>query len=194
MGVDPVSLGKRMQRLNRVSAAKRCHSAIRGVEACVCGLLLFLVWQQSAMAQANVQGQWTTLTSQMPINPVHLAMMHNGKVLVVSGSGNLPNNLNYMAGVWDPVTDTLTTQPVTWDMFCNGLVVLPDGRPFVISGTILYHPGFTGDPRTSAYDPATGNFVDLQSMAHGRWYPTATTLSDGRIMVFSGLDENGNTN
>jgi hypothetical protein len=146
------------------------------------------------MAQANVQGQWTTLTTQMQINPVHLAMMHNGKVLVVSGSGNLPNNPNFMAGVWDPVAGTLTTQPITWDMFCNGMVVLPDGRPFVLSGTILYKPGFTGDPRTSAYDPATGNFVDLQSMAHGRWYPTATTLSDGRIMVFSGLDENGNTN
>ena len=31
-------------------------------------------------------------------------------------------------------------------------------------------------------------------MAHGRWYPTMTTLGDGRVMTFSGGDENGNTN
>ena len=31
-------------------------------------------------------------------------------------------------------------------------------------------------------------------MAHGRWYPTVLTLGDGRIMTFSGVDENVNTN
>ena len=31
-------------------------------------------------------------------------------------------------------------------------------------------------------------------MAHGRWYPTATVLGDGRVMTFSGLDEFGITN
>ena len=31
-------------------------------------------------------------------------------------------------------------------------------------------------------------------MAHGRWYPTVTTLGDGRMMVFSGLNETGGTN
>jgi hypothetical protein len=31
-------------------------------------------------------------------------------------------------------------------------------------------------------------------MTHGRWYPTVTNLSDGTVMTFSGLDENGSTN
>ena len=31
-------------------------------------------------------------------------------------------------------------------------------------------------------------------MAHGRWYPTVTTLGDGRVMTFSGLTETGSTN
>ena len=31
-------------------------------------------------------------------------------------------------------------------------------------------------------------------MAHGRWYPTVTMLGDGRVMTFSGTDENGSTN
>ncbi|PYY18903.1 MAG: hypothetical protein DMG60_06490 [Acidobacteria bacterium] len=31
-------------------------------------------------------------------------------------------------------------------------------------------------------------------MAHGRWYPSATTLGDGTVMAFSGLSETGPTN
>ncbi len=146
-----------------------------------------------AAGQANLQGQWQTLVTLAPINPVHLALMHNGKILFATGSGNDKTVTFFQGGVWDPATDTMTTQPLTWDMFCNGMVVLSDGRPFVMGGTINYQP-FQGSNRTSAFDPATGNFVDLQSMAHGRWYPTSTVLGDGRVMVFSGLTETGGTN
>lgn len=146
-----------------------------------------------ASAQANVQGQWTTLPTLMSINPVHVSLLYTGKVLVVSGSGNVSGNTNYQAAVWDPLTDTVTTQPVAWDMFCNGMVVLPDGRPMINGGTLQYDP-FHGQLKSSVYDPSTGVFTDVQNMAHGRWYPTMTTLGDGRVMTFSGLDENGNTN
>ena len=78
-------------------------------------------------------------------------------------------------------------------MFCNGMIVLPDGRPFITGGNLQYDP-FFGWKRTSIYNPATGKFTDMEDMAHGRWYPTATVLGDGRVMTFSGLDEAGNTN
>ena len=146
-----------------------------------------------AGAQANVQGQWQTLPNLMPINPVHAALLRNGKVLVVSGSGNLPSNTNLQAAVFDPQTGTVTTQPVSWDMFCNGMVVLPDGRALINGGTLQYDP-FHGELRSAVYDLTTGAFTDVQSMAHGRWYPTVTTLADGTVMTFSGLDENGSTN
>jgi hypothetical protein len=77
-------------------------------------------------------------------------------------------------------------------MFCNGMAVLPDGRVSVMGGTLQYDP-FHGWKRTSVYNPATDNFVDMEDMAHGRWYPTTTVLGDGRVMTFSGLDEFGNT-
>jgi galactose oxidase-like protein/glyoxal oxidase-like protein len=153
---------------------------------------IFLLTAASA-AQPNVQGKWTTLSYTMPINPVHVALLHTGKVLVVSGSGNVAGNTNYRAAIWDPQANTITTQPVAWDMFCNGMAVLPDGRPFIMGGTLQYDP-FYGQPKTSIFDPATGTFTDAQNMAHGRWYPTATTLGDGRVMVFSGLNETGGTN
>lgn len=156
-------------------------------------LLAVVLRASSAFAQANVQGQWQTLPTTMPVNPVHVALMRTGQILVVSGSGNVPSNTNYQAALWDPATDTVTTQPLAWDMFCNGMVILSDGRPFVIGGTLAYDP-FHGYAKTSAYDPAAGQFTDLESMAHGRWYPTATTLGDGTVMTFSGLKENGPTN
>src|ERR1700682_5341385 len=144
-------------------------------------------------AQANVQGSWQTLPNLMPINPVHAALLHNGKVLVVSGSGNVAANTNFQAGIFDPQTGTVTTQSVSWDMFCNGIVVLPDGRAFINSGTLQYDP-FHGDLRSAIYDLNTGIFTDIQNMTRGRWYPTVTNLGDGSLMTFSGLSETGSTN
>ena len=149
--------------------------------------------RQTARAQTGQVGQWRTLPALMPINPVHLALMNTGRVLIVSGSGNVASETNFRAAVWDPLTDTLAIQPLTWDMFCNGMTVLPDGRVFVNGGNLRYDP-FQGEPRNAAFDPATETFTDLESMAHGRWYPTVTTLGDGRVMTFSGLLETGGTN
>jgi len=146
----------------------------------------------SATAQA-LQGQWRTLPNPMPINPVHAALLHNGKVLIVAGSGNLASEMNWRAAIFDPATGTVTTQTVTWDMFCNGMVVLADGRALINGGTLKYDP-FHGQLRNAVYDPLTGQFADVQNMAHGRWYPTTTNLGDGTVMTSSGLDENGNTN
>jgi hypothetical protein len=155
-------------------------------------LVVFVTFTPSASAQTG-QGQWQTLPYTMPINPVHAALLYNGKVVIASGSGNVAGNTNFQAALWDPQAGTVTTQPVAWDMFCNGMVVLPDGRSFVMGGTLQYDP-FHGEVRTSTYDPATNTFTDQQSMAHGRWYPTGTVLGDGRVMIFSGLNETGGTN
>ena len=148
-----------------------------------------------ARGQANLQGTWKTLPSPslMSINPIHTALMSNGKILVVSGSGNYPAQTNFSVGVWDPANNTVTTRTQSWDMFCNGMILLPDGRPFIMGGNIQYDP-FLGWNRTSIYDPATDKYADMEDMAHGRWYPTPTVLGDGRVMIFSGLDENSNTN
>ena len=170
--------------------ASRCLSA--SLLLCL-GLALVAFTPAPALAQAPVQGQWQTLPYTMPINPVHVALLRNGKVLIVSGSGNVAGNTVFQAALWDPQAGAITTQRVGWDMFCNGMIVLPDGRPFVMGGTLQYDP-FHGELRTSTYDPATNIFTDQQSMAHGRWYPTGTVLGDGRAMIFSGLNETGGTN
>jgi hypothetical protein len=75
----------------------------------------------------------------MPINPVHLALTHDGKVLIVAGSGNVATETNYRAAVWDAVAGAILT-PLAWDMFCNGMSVLTDGRVFINGGNLQYDP------------------------------------------------------
>ena len=159
------------------------------------------------LAQANVQGQWHTLSSTMPINPIHVALLGNGKVLVVAGSGNCPPSQSGCpsgppygpsngsgALLVDPVSGQIISQfSLSWDMFCNGMVLLQDGTALIDGGTIQYDP-FYGQPQVSIFNPATNTFSNTQNMAHGRWYPTLVTLGDGRVMTFSGLNETGGTN
>jgi hypothetical protein len=160
-----------------------------------------------ATAQANVQGQWSTLSNSVPINPIHATLLTNGKVLVIAGSGNCPPSQSGCpsgqpygppngsgALLLDPLTgQTLQQFTVSWDMFCNGMVMLQDGRVLIDGGTIQYDP-FRGAPNASVFDPATNTFIDVQPTSHGRWYPTLLTLADGRVMTFSGLLETGGTN
>ena len=184
----PLSAGRREAGRSNRTKLRRCLPAI--VMACaVVGLLT-----EMPHGQAGSQGQWTTLPGVVPVNPVHMALMHNGKVLIVSGSGNVATQTNFRSVVWDPATNTYTdTPPVGWDMFCNGMVALADGRIFVNGGTLKYDP-FWGEPRNAVFDPDTGQFTDVENMLHGRWYPTVTVLGDGRVMTFSGLKEAGGTN
>ena len=102
----------------------------------VLALSLLSLSSQLLWAQASLQGRWATLPYTMPINPIHMALLHNGKVLIVAGSGNVAAETNFRAAVWDPQAGTIVTQPVSWDMFCNGMVVLPDGRAFINGGTL----------------------------------------------------------
>ena len=144
-------------------------------------------------AQASVRGQWHTLPYLMPINPIHIALLHTGKVLVVAGSGNNAAVTDFQASVWDPETGSFFTQSNGWDMFCNAMIALPDGRIFINGGNLAYDP-FVGEPRSAVFDPTTLQFFDVENMAHGRWYPTVTMLGDGRVMTFSGLTEDPATN
>ena len=161
--------------------------------AIVVAVGLAIVGVQDLQAQSSVQGQWRTLSLTMPINPVHIAVTYDGKVLIVSGSGNVAAETNFRGAVWDLQGNTITTQSLAWDMFCNAMVALPDGRILINGGNLQYDP-FHGQPRNAVFDPALGTFTDVENMAHGRWYPTTTMLGDGRIMTFSGLNETGGTN
>ena len=148
----------------------------------------------------HVQGVWRTLPYLAPINPISATLLNTGKVLIVAGSeadanNNSPGSESYRNAVWDPAgttQDSITVQNIEYDVFCSGTAALPDGRSLVIGGTSDY--SFTGDKRGSIFDPATNHFLQSQNMVDGRWYATATTLGDGRVMAFSGIRSAGGNN
>ena len=170
-----------------------------------CSLLFLLLvgMPKSGLGQAQTVGKWSIPSYTMPINPIHVALLYNGKILVIAGSGNCPPSQagcptgspygpanNSGALLLDPTNGNITQFSLSSDMFCNGMVVLPDGRAFINGGTLAYDP-FLGSLKTTLFDPASNTFDDVQNMAHGRWYPTVLTLGDGRIMTFSGFLETG---
>ncbi|MEO6969775.1 MAG: galactose oxidase-like domain-containing protein [Chthoniobacterales bacterium] len=144
---------------------------------------------------AVTDGLWETLPYLMPINPIHCTLTHDGQILVVAGSENNPPEHaagQYYAAVWNTQAGTINVQLLLWDLFCNGMLQLGDGRPIIVGGSSAVAPPY-GDYRASIFDPATGEFNEVESMAHGRWYATVTNLGDGTFMAFSGLEEVGGT-
>jgi hypothetical protein len=122
----------------------------------------------------------------------------------------------YTSVVWDPAKNVFDNQtfdhPPTLrrangtviDFFCCGHTLLQDGRILVGGGTADYDKrivngqmqgaghGFTGTREAMLFDPVTERWAAIQQMTRGRWYPTLLTLSDGRVLAVSGLDEHGN--
>lgn len=161
------------------------------------GLFAVLVLGTSGIAQAQPQviGQWETRPELMPVNPVHAGLLRTGKVLVIAGSGNDPKEKVYKAAVWDPVSGAVADQTIPWDLFCNGMSFLPDGRALITGGSDLYPTNnFKGLKNTTIFDPITSIFHPVEEMTHGRWYPTNVSLPDGRTATFSGDREDGTDN
>ncbi|MFC8513978.1 galactose oxidase-like domain-containing protein [Streptomyces sp. NPDC057257] len=50
---------------------------------------------------------------------------------------------------------------------------------------------FQGTKDAYEFDPVTEKYTKVGSMSEARWYPTLTTLSDGRVLAVSGLDDIG---
>ena len=44
---------------------------------------------------------------------------------------------------------------------------------------------------TATFDPLTETWTNRTPMRYARWYPTVTTLGDGRVLAVSGRNESG---
>jgi hypothetical protein len=92
--------------------------------------------------------------------------------------------------VWDPATGQFTGIPSPSLLFCAGQVLLPGGGLLVAGGHIDIALGL---PNSNLFDFRTNTWTAGADMAQGRWYPTATTLSNGEVLVIAGTDQVGAT-
>jgi hypothetical protein len=160
---------------------------------------------------AQPDGVWGPLLN-IPTTAIHAIVLPTNKVLFIS-QPKWPAEKEYDGGnahVWDPATNVFTAVPppvVDWpvgpdrpaNIWCGGQALLPDGRVLVVGGNLAYPVedgtgagnGFKGAPWVVTFDPWTETWTRYQDMAHGRWYPTLTTLPDGRVLIVGGWDETG---
>jgi hypothetical protein len=133
----------------------------------------------TAQSRSAVEGQWSSLKSS-PVVQLHLHLLTDGRVLSWGHNG--------VPQVWDPASARFTAEPSPSLLFCAGHEFLPDGRLFVVGGHITNNHGL---PNSNIFDPATASWQEGPPMAQGRWYPTATTLANGDVLVLAGTDESG---
>jgi hypothetical protein len=122
-------------------------------------------------------GQWDGPFS-WPVVTVHMTLLRTGEVLMWDGQSN-----GYDARLWNPITNTFTAVPSTDNIFCSGHAALGDGKILVVGG---HAGGHTGIRDANIFDPATHSWTAATPMTYARWYPTATTLPDGRLLVTLG--------
>jgi hypothetical protein len=145
-------------------------------------------------------GVWEPIRYRFKSLPVHVALLHTGKVLALGGSCNDRDHLRqpYPATLWDPRTGELNPveQDLAGDVFCAGHTFLSDGRLLVAGGTYGYDvqrfgafplPPFSGLEHAYLFDPIGEMWTRVGNMLAGRWYPTLVTMGDGRVLCVAGF-------
>jgi hypothetical protein len=140
---------------------------------------LLLLAAPRAVAQPSSAGQWSALQS-LPYRPIHAQLLPTGKVLFWDSYANADH-----PQLWDPATATVTAgRQVGYNIFCSGFALLADGRFLLLGGHVSDNVGLSF---ASRYDPFADSWTRLPNMNAGRWYPTATTLPSGDVLVVSGM-------
>ncbi len=147
-------------------------------------------------------GRWEPIRSRFHHLPVHMALLHTGRVLAFGGSGNHPPDLKrpFGAEIWNPEEGgdgREVAQNLPTDVFCSGHAFLFDGRLLVSGGTRRYDrlrfgvgiPPFRGTDSSYIFDPTTEAWTRMPDMRRGRWYPTLVGLPDGAILALAGLSK-----
>jgi len=129
-------------------------------------------------------GSWSSAVT-IPTVAVNLLLLKNNMLMFYEDGAS--------ATIWDYINNVFTSTPDTADLFCSGHAFLADGRVLAVGG--YNASGNTiGIANAEIFDPATNTWTSVPNMSYARWYPTATTLSDGRIIVTAGWDTGNHDN
>ena len=144
----------------------------------------------SALPLEATKGQWGPLVN-WDIIPLHMSLMPSGKIVAWGKTEtNSAVDTMGMPRIWDPSSGPPSgAQMLTTDsmLFCAGHTLMPDGRLMVSGGHLKDD---RGTATTNFFTP-DGGLQTGPSMTHARWYPTVTTLPDGRLLTMAGRNEVG---
>lgn len=149
------------------------------------------------LALSACAGSWSLNSTPAPVRAVHAALLPNGHVLLIQGSGNDPDIFaagTFTSTDWDPVANTFTNVSTPYDMFCGGHASLPDGTLLVAGGTTDYpdtlqQTDYKGSDQAYRYDWKTRTYIAAPKLAEGHWYPTLVNRGDGKVVMVAGQDQ-----
>ena len=149
-------------------------------------------------ASAQTTGSWQ-VGPDTHTTAIHAALLSNGKILYVTGSGYYNSTASgpFSAGIVDPETNSVSPlSNQSSDLFCCCHAQLANGNIVLAGGTLTYNTlspngQWLGLKDTYLYDVSSNSISKIQSMAHGRWYPTLVTLANGKVLCVGGYDEYG---
>jgi hypothetical protein len=143
----------------------------------------------SALPAEATTGEWGPEVA-WEIVPLHVALLPSGKLLAW-GREEIGGGMGHPR-LWDPTQAPTAATMIMADtmLFCAGHTLMPDGN-LMVSG------GHKADDRgldvTNIFNWQSESWTPgLPKMAHGRWYPTVTTLPDGRVITVAGQDSASN--
>ncbi|HEU5303684.1 MAG TPA: galactose oxidase-like domain-containing protein [Gemmatimonadales bacterium] len=141
----------------------------------------------SALPPEATEGKWGPVVN-WDIVPLHMSLLPTGKI-VAWGKTEISDTMG-MPRVWDPAAGPPSgarMQDTDSMLFCAGHTLMADGTLMVAGGHLQDDRG-TAETNFFSRD---GAFSKGPPMAHARWYPTLTTLPDGRVLTMGGRDETG---
>ena len=177
--------------------------------ALACAVVLALATAPPPSVDAAGPAQWTPAVNWAAPGSnayaVHMVLMagdgsnHHSRILWFRGHGGA--GLQGGEWGWQPGNESCASYPSgsftalsppdpLVDIFCSGHAGLWDGR-IVLPGGTQPGTGTYGENASRVFTPGTGSSPGTWSnpgnLAERRWYPTATTLRDGRVSALGGL-------
>lgn len=139
-------------------------------------------------------GKWTTTGYMNDKRQRHTATrLADGKVLVMGGHGT-SYVVRASAELYDPATGKWTlTGSMNFARDYHTSTLLADGKILVTGGRReIGDENGVALASSELYDPATGKWTVTGSLNYGRQIHTATLLTDGKVLVAGGVDNDVN--
>ncbi|MGB1310162.1 MAG: Ig-like domain-containing protein [Leucothrix sp.] len=156
------------------------------------------IYAATLQAAPQTEGRWSSVVD-WPIIAIHAVLTPQGHVMNFGTDKNGLQGAQFFYDVWDPDkgsgANSHNTLPNTLgvDSFCSAAVVLPESGEVLMAG---------GDSRTEGvpnfgvndaptFNPRNNTLGRAASMDYARWYPTATVLPNGEVLLVGGKDGSG---
>lgn len=140
-------------------------------------------------------GQWSPVLD-WPVIAIHAVLTPQGHVLTYGTNDDGVQGAHFYYDIWNPQTGkhTVLDNTLAVDSFCSAPLIIPETKEIIMpGGDARFGEGFNkGIVDAPILDTEKQEIRPAANMSFARWYPTATTLTNGEIFVAGGIDGAGN--